>query len=72
MELTLKPKPGLTVRKPDGSKLAEAGETVSRNSFWLRRLADGDVLPVEEAQAAQADQEDVKPAGKATNKKTEK
>ncbi|MDU7778699.1 MAG: DUF2635 domain-containing protein [Aeromonas caviae] len=59
MELTLKPKPGLTVRKPDGNKLAEAGETVSRNSFWLRRLADGDVT-------------EVKPAGKATNKKTEK
>lgn len=69
MELYLKPKEGLTIRKPDGSKLAAEGERVPRTSFWLKRLADGDVLPVEEAQA---DKEDVKPAAKATNKKAEK
>lgn len=69
MELHLKPKVGLTIRKPDGSKLAAEGERVPRTSFWLKRLADGDVLTVEEAQAAQADKEDVKPAAKATNKK---
>lgn len=68
MELYLKPKEGLTLRKPDGSKLAAEGERVPRTSFWLKRLADGDVLPVEEAQAAQADKEDVKPAAKATKK----
>lgn len=72
MELYLKPKEGLTLRKPDGSKLAAEGERVPRTSFWLKRLSDGDVLPVEEAQAAQADKEDVKPAAKATNKKAEK
>ena len=59
MELTLKPKPGLTVRKPDGNKLAADGEVVPRNSFWLKRLADGDVMSVN-------------PASKATHKKTEK
>ncbi|MGY3873499.1 DUF2635 domain-containing protein [Aeromonas dhakensis] len=69
MELHLKPKEGLTIRKPDGSKLAAEGERVPRTSFWLKRLADGDVLTVEEAQA---DKEDVKPAAKATNKKAEK
>ncbi|EHK5439451.1 DUF2635 domain-containing protein [Aeromonas hydrophila] len=69
MELNLKPAPGLVIKKPDGSKLAAEGERVPRTSFWLKRLADGDVLPVEEAQA---DKEDVKPAAKATNKKAEK
>lgn len=68
MELYLKPAPGLVIKKPDGSKLAADGEKVPRTSFWLKRLADGDVLSVEEAQAAQADKEEVKPAAKATKK----
>lgn len=83
MELYLKPAPGLVIKKPDGSKLAADGEKVPRTSFWLKRLADGDVLPVEEEQAdqddgdelpaeeeqaAQADKKDVKPAAKATKK----
>lgn len=55
MELHLKPKKGLTIRKPDGSKLAAAGERVPRTSFWLKRIADGDVV-------------EVKPAAKATKK----
>ena len=59
MKLYLKPKEGLTIRKPDGGKLAAEGEQVSRTSFWLKRLADGDVV-------------NVKPAAKATNKKAEK
>lgn len=44
------PKPGMRCRKQDGSILAEAGEAVERNAFWLRRERDGDVtlsaLPV--------------------------
>lgn len=44
--LRLAPAPGLTVPKPDGRPLAADGETVPRTSFWLRRLADGDVVPV--------------------------
>ncbi|QJT15263.1 DUF2635 domain-containing protein [Aeromonas sp. 2692-1] len=59
MELYLKPKEGLIIRKPDGSKLAAEGERVPRTSFWLKRLADGDVV-------------NMKPAAKATNKKAEK
>lgn len=50
------PKPGLRVRKEDGSPLAEAGEAVDRTAFWLRRQADGDVtlgkLPAATAEAA--------------------
>lgn len=55
MELYLKPKEGLIIRKPDGSKLAAEGERVPRTSFWLKRLADGDVI-------------NLKPAAKATKK----
>lgn len=34
---------GARVRKPDGQILCASGETVERDSFWLRRAADGDV-----------------------------
>lgn len=37
------PKPGLRVRKEDGSVLAAEGEAVARTAFWLRRQRDGDV-----------------------------
>jgi hypothetical protein len=37
------PKPGLRVRREDGHILAAGGETVERDSFWLRRIKDGDV-----------------------------
>jgi len=37
------PEPRLKVRKPIGKHLADAGEWVDRDSYWLRRLADGDV-----------------------------
>ena len=46
MQIVVKPAKGLTVLKPDGGKLAAEGETVTRNSFWLRRLQDGDVTEV--------------------------
>jgi hypothetical protein len=39
----IKPAPGLKVRKPDGGELKAEGEKVEINSYWLRRLADGDV-----------------------------
>jgi len=55
MELYLQPAKGLVIKKPDGSKLAAEGEKVPRTSFWLKRLADGDVV-------------EVKPAAKATKK----
>lgn len=32
------------VRKPVGGHLAEAGEWVNPESYWLRRISDGDVV----------------------------
>ena len=42
---------GARVRKPDGQILKAEGEVVERESFWLRRVADGDVR-LEAASAA--------------------
>lgn len=39
----LKPADGLKVRKPAGGHLSPDGEAVELNSYWLRRIADGDV-----------------------------
>lgn len=54
----IKPKNGARVRKPDGGILAEAGEQMPRNSYWLRREKDGDVtiseLPAEKPAAKAA------------------
>lgn len=37
------PAAGMRVRKQDRSILAESGEAVERNAFWIRRERDGDV-----------------------------
>jgi hypothetical protein len=43
-DLHIAPAPGLIVRDPVTKiPLAADGETKPRNSYWLRRLADGDV-----------------------------
>lgn len=49
MTLTIKPaKPDLIVRDPDtGQPLAADGEVKPGNSYWLRRLRDGDVVKLE-------------------------
>lgn len=47
----------LKVRKPTGGHLAEQGEYVPDESYWRRRLNDGDVVqadPPKEAAAARA------------------
>jgi hypothetical protein len=44
--IDLRPVSGRRVRKPDGDLLAEAGETVTEDSFWRRRLRDGDVVAI--------------------------
>ena len=36
--------PPLKVRKPVNGHLLDAGEWMPRDSYWLRRLADGDVV----------------------------
>lgn len=46
-QIKVKPAPDRRVRKPDGALLEEAGESVERSSYWMRRLRDGDVVQVE-------------------------
>ena len=40
----LKPAAGIKVRHPGGRHLAIEGEPVEVNSYWLRRIAAGDVV----------------------------
>lgn len=48
--ITVKPAPGLVVRDPATRQALPAeGAEVPRNTYWMRRLRDGDVI---EAQAA--------------------
>jgi hypothetical protein len=43
----VKPAPGLKVRDPDSKlHLPESGKEVHESTYWLRRLADGDVILV--------------------------
>lgn len=50
--MLLKPAPGRAVRDPElRDLLPDAGRDVPRSEYWLRRLADGDVV---EAAAAPA------------------
>ncbi|HCM7542617.1 MULTISPECIES: DUF2635 domain-containing protein [Klebsiella pneumoniae complex] len=45
----VKPKDGLSVRCPvRGEALPKEGAYVPDNTFWRRRLKDGDVIPVQE------------------------
>jgi hypothetical protein len=53
--ITIKPaKEGVNVLKPDGTHLANDGETVKRSAFWVRRLSDKDVEIVKPANVAKA------------------
>lgn len=47
--VTLKPAVDALVRKQDGTPLAAAGEPIEINSYWTRRINDGDVVAVPEA-----------------------
>lgn len=42
-QIRVKPEPGRTVPKSDGSTLADDGETVRNEGHWFRRMLDGDV-----------------------------
>lgn len=49
-EKVLKPREGLVVPLPDGTGVLPAkGQPVLINSYWRRRLMDGDVVEVESA-----------------------
>lgn len=55
--LFVKPAPGLTVRDPaapGAAPLPSEGKAVPRDSFWLRRIADGDVEETSEKAIAAA------------------
>lgn len=44
MKAILKPKKGYKIRRPDTKTfLAESGEKIKLDSFWRRRIKDGDV-----------------------------
>jgi hypothetical protein len=62
------PKDGVLVRHANGKPLDTAGETVERDSYWLRRERDGDVTLGEIQADALADV--VEPAPAAPAKKT--
>ena len=44
--ITVTPAPHRLVRKPDGAPLAADGERVDLNSYWQRRIDDGDVVVI--------------------------
>lgn len=55
--IRIKPAAGLTVRLEDGSGyLATDGQTLPLTGYWHRRLADGDVIQIDDAQAKPARQ----------------
>lgn len=57
---TLKIKPAnkdVMVRDPESMKpLKTEGETKPRTTYWLRRIADGDVIDIEVEEQQKADQ----------------
>ena len=54
-DFRIKPAPGKAVRDPRTMQLLTArGERKPRNAYWLRRLADGDVVLVEAAKTKKA------------------
>lgn len=56
MTLFLKPgRDGLLVRDPvTGKPLDPNGETKPRNSYWLRRISDGDAVKAKPTKSAKA------------------
>ena len=52
--MLLKPAPGLAVRDPElRDLLPDTGRPVPRSEYWLRRLADGDVVEATDDFAAE-------------------
>jgi hypothetical protein len=42
--IRVKPAPGRRVRMPDGTLLPDEGRAVEHDMFWVRRIADEDVI----------------------------
>jgi hypothetical protein len=56
MTMFVKPAPGLKVRHPISKfHIPDSGIEVPEESYWLRRLADGDVIRVESLQIPDSD-----------------
>ncbi|KJZ09489.1 hypothetical protein TW85_21985 [Marinomonas sp. S3726] len=53
-KVRIKPLEGMQVRKQNGQILNPDGELVILNSYYRRRLKDGDLLLVEDKKAAKA------------------
>jgi hypothetical protein len=55
----VKPAPGMKQRMPENPRefLPEEGAEVERNAFWLRRIADGDVVLAKKPSVKQASKE---------------
>jgi len=69
MMVTIKPKAGLKVRKPDSMLfLREEGESVPMVAYWARRLNDGDV---EEVKKEKKKEEPKKVVNKSSSKRNE-
>lgn len=43
-QVFLRPAAGVIVRHPDGRRLGEQGEAVTKTTYWTRRIAAGDVV----------------------------
>ena len=56
MNIFVKPKDGLKIKRPDTGRLLDpAGEAVPKNTFWMRRIAEGDVSEVASKVEAKAE-----------------
>ena len=57
--IKVKPAEGRLVRDPvTRAELPAKGKTVPRNAYWLRRLADEDVVEVSAAPAAKSEKKE--------------
>lgn len=71
-KLYIKPAPGRAVRDPVTQQLLTAdGEQKPRTPFWLRRLADGDVVVVTHGSGEAPPGTAAEPAPKKTRKNSE-
>lgn len=49
-QITVKPRDGIKVRLEDGTGfVAETGQTVYPTAYYQRRIADGDLLPINDS-----------------------
>lgn len=72
--MRVKPQDGMVVRNPiDGSRLPGSGKNVPNNSYWRRRLAAGDVVPVSaEAPSQKAPAEEKAPTARSSRRNADK